>query len=334
MEAKAWPEKFDVIVSNPPYSKQLHLRFLLKATELNKGEILFVHPSFWLVDQRVRPNKKWRDIKTGLSPFIKSIEIFNGNPVFGIGLFYPCVITHLGHVPSDTTIQYRNRINGIEARLTKEEFEALTIFGPVPEYFSFREKITNWLENNPSLQDYPRFRYLNGRGGEKIWRSMGKPLEEDTMVEFTQLHGHSENSYTIFSQKKGNVGTDNMVEFTWINGNHDDISHSVMWKPDFFTWFGRNTAPKQKPFTECKYAFCFMMPQGQAENLIKFLKTDFARTCLALNKYDAKIESWYFSQIPLLDLKKEWTDSDLYALFNISSAEQNFIKKIIPPYYD
>ena len=43
--------KFDVIIGNPPYEKQLHMKIMLKMTELKPDIISMVVPAPWLTQQ-------------------------------------------------------------------------------------------------------------------------------------------------------------------------------------------------------------------------------------------------------------------------------------------
>ena len=48
--------KFDVVVGNPPYFKNLHLDFLKIAYNISKRFIIWVHPSAWIIDEREKNN--------------------------------------------------------------------------------------------------------------------------------------------------------------------------------------------------------------------------------------------------------------------------------------
>jgi hypothetical protein len=85
----------DVTFSNPPYTQSLDLRIILTLKEAGfLKKLICVHPSNWLV----RPsyglsNTVLRKFKTISNDYIESIEMFNGNIVFGIKLFVPCIIS-------------------------------------------------------------------------------------------------------------------------------------------------------------------------------------------------------------------------------------------------
>jgi len=84
-------EKVDLLIGNPPYNGNIDLKLIQKFKHLTE-KILVVHPSTWLIDLKGK-SKLYNDFKKDLN--LKSVEMFNGNPVFGIGLFVPCVITHI-----------------------------------------------------------------------------------------------------------------------------------------------------------------------------------------------------------------------------------------------
>lgn len=78
-------------IGNPPYNSGIDLKFLkLAIEELKSDKVVFVHPSTYLLDRKGKNN--FNEIKELLDNKLVSVKLFNGNPLFGIGLFVPCVI--------------------------------------------------------------------------------------------------------------------------------------------------------------------------------------------------------------------------------------------------
>ena len=67
--------------------------------------------------------------------------------------------------------------------------------------------------------------------------------------------------------------------------------------------------------------------KSSAKNMLKFLKTDFARFLLGLRKNTQNINRKTFSWIPLMNPKKLWTDEMLFKYFGINQEEKKYIKK-------
>jgi hypothetical protein len=83
--------KFDILVGNPPYNSGVDLKFLTLAIEkLDVKHLLYVHPSTYLITRK--DTARYSDVKNLLNNKLKTAKIFNGNPVFNISLFLPCVI--------------------------------------------------------------------------------------------------------------------------------------------------------------------------------------------------------------------------------------------------
>ena len=82
--------KFDVIIGNPPYLKNIHLEFVLKSLELS-SEVRLIHPAGWLF----RNSKKEEvELKKALRGRVKRITLLNGNATFvGAEFGCPLVIT-------------------------------------------------------------------------------------------------------------------------------------------------------------------------------------------------------------------------------------------------
>lgn len=65
----------------------------------------------------------------------------------------------------------------------------------------------------------------------------------------------------------------------------------------------------------------------EAENLISYLKTDFARYFLGLRKMTQHIPKDRWNWVPYVDTTKSWNDEELFLLFKLSKEEQLHIQK-------
>lgn len=292
-----WPEKFDIIVSNPPYSKNLHLKFLDKCIDICDGEIVFVNPAIQYVDNK-KENLLRQSILKRTEPIIKEIVFFNGNPIFNIGLFIPCSVTVTDKKSKNKNFRFLDKINKQNLILDKKEINNLSLFGFRKEFISIRDKIKS----------------QNG----------GKLNSILTVIGFKGDQSHKKvlkNSDSFF------------VEFTHIRGNIDLNSETNILKDEFFTLFRRDkqilkgTNPEYNIFAEFE-------TQEEAQNFLDFGKSNFLRICLSLFKTGSTLDTQIFKHIPLVDFTRSWTDEQLYEHFGITEEEQNFIKEVIPPYYE
>lgn len=69
----------------------------------------------------------------------------------------------------------------------------------------------------------------------------------------------------------------------------------------------------------------------EAENLIKYLKTNFVRFLVGLVSTTQHISKNSFSFVPQQDFTEPWTDEKLYAKYGITKPEQKFIESLIKP---
>lgn len=149
METK-WPEKFDIVVANPPYSKKLDLKFLDKAFDVAKEEIVFVHPSTMFVERK-KAIKMFGELRNKIKDSLLSLTLFNGNGIFGIGLYSPCSITHINKHDTCDTFKFVDEINKSSIDLVKNDIENLSLFGYNKNFISLENKIkpsNNLLSNS------------------------------------------------------------------------------------------------------------------------------------------------------------------------------------------
>ena len=182
-----WPEKFDIIVANPPYSKKLDLKFLDKCYDLVNDEIVFVHPATLFIE-RSGNLKIYEHILEKIKSTIKSITIFNGNAAFNIGIFSPCSITHLSKINKGDKFFLKDIMNHNEVYLDKNKIKDISYFGYNENFISLDKKIkpVNNLGTkrigNPSKYTFNiQFSNISGhiRVGERTsWLDMDSPLTQ------------------------------------------------------------------------------------------------------------------------------------------------------------
>lgn len=141
-------KKFTV-VSNPPFLKDLHLSFLQKCVSF-ANEIVMVHPSTWLIQEKDFTSKgvQYQKMRALISDSAVSFTLVNGNYLFKIGLFVPCVITHLkegANTGTFTVVDINNK------KHIYQNIDNINQHGSNKEYFSLKKKILSFP--GKTLQD-------------------------------------------------------------------------------------------------------------------------------------------------------------------------------------
>jgi len=297
-----WPDKFDIVIANPPYSARLDLKFLKKASEICDGEIVFVHPSTYVVDRK-KITSIFQEGRDMVKERLTSLELFNGNGLFNIELQVPCSITHLGpSQKSKNTFELINRFDNSVKVLSKDDIENLSVFGYDENYISIFKKVLSQISTNGHLEDFGTV------NGNKV-KNKELTNSESYFVEFSRIMGRAEKGENL-------------------------LANSPLYKKDFFTAISKNKLEVKNGTTpEYDIWFEFTTPE-EANNFLKYLQTDFFRMCLALSKISQQLARRELTKTPWMDFTQEWTDEKLYAHFSITEEEQAFIKEVIPPYYD
>lgn len=138
--------KFDLAFSNPPYNRSIDIK-ILKEVQPICDEMVIVHPSTWCIDLKGKTNL-FNDFRTQINGKVKSVELFNGNPIFNIGLNVPTMITHI-----------KGTHKGIcDVKFFEEEFKVKSIFDVTKfgaEWFTivkpFKETIEKWISTNSDV---------------------------------------------------------------------------------------------------------------------------------------------------------------------------------------
>jgi hypothetical protein len=136
--------QFDLVLTNPPYNGNIDLKILQEVRKI-ANEIICVHPSTWVIDLKGKA-KLYKDFKEDLK--LKSVELFNGNPVFNIGLFVPCMITHI-----DNNYKGNINVNFFDDKYKVTSIDDITKFGKDWTYIvkPFMQTIETYIQSNGSI---------------------------------------------------------------------------------------------------------------------------------------------------------------------------------------
>ncbi len=99
---------FSATIGNPPYLKNLHLEFLLKALQTS-DHVQLIHPAGWLFRETKSIE---RQVKNSLKGRVKKLVLFNGNFTFK-GTEFACPLVRTYAVKSHTgPIEVESKITG------------------------------------------------------------------------------------------------------------------------------------------------------------------------------------------------------------------------------
>lgn len=89
-----------------------------------------------------------------------------------------------------------------------------------------------------------------------------------------------------------------------------------------------------KPRDVCTFSYFLAGPfksEIETENVISYLKTKFVRFLILQAVTSINLSKDKFQFVPMQDFSKSWTDEELYAKYNLSQEEIDFIESMIKP---
>jgi len=208
-------DNFNYVIGNPPFNQMIDMTFVQNFYHISDF-VLFVHPSTWLIDEKGK-QKKFNDTKNLIKDHLDSIELFNGNKVFGIQLFVPCVITYINKKKESNGIKCVDKINNTE--LVYDNIFQINKFSDVNVYPRLKSKIQNIskVENflkykNKESGDF--FVNTSQIRGHVDLKSDTNMLIDDfyTIITKDTLTSDKKNKHMFFSFKS-KLESDNFIKF-------------------------------------------------------------------------------------------------------------------------
>lgn len=296
-------KKFDVVLSNPPFNRGLDLKImdtLLGNATLAQSiarEFVIVHPSTWLIDLKGK-TASYTGLKNKLSKKIRSVKLFNGNPVFDIDQFVPCSITNIDISFDSEKINVEHTCKG--AAFPSEKFIVDNIF------------------------DITKF------GSDYL--TIVKPFMKKMKAEIAkQSHIWSHNIKTVVPNKS-------YCQSAAIIGNHGKDKSSLVKDDFYTLTIRGSQENKGIRMPNLNRPGNAMPTWGfdtdlERDNFLVYLNTDFARFCLACLKNNNNTSVGEMELIPWMDFTQSWDDEKLFKHFDVNQETQDYIRKFLPDYY-
>lgn len=293
---KKFKEAIDITFSNPPYNGNLDLKII---ESLNFKKLICVHPSSWLIQLKTQISD------TSGSKIYRKFRKKINNRLKKVELFNGNKIFNIG-LFVHCIISYFNF--SIENNLIEVIFE--------------KEKQKMILD---TIDDVT----IHGKN-IKIIRELFKKI-----IDFTK-NGENlkEKFHCAFTEKFTSDNDSFYVQIASMRGNCDE---EKLRQDDFFTFLQKDSFKNKgiRKSVKENTVFKFKTEQEQ-DNFINFLKTDFARLCLSLTKFNQGIGYIELSLVPWLDFSKSWTDDELFSMFGFKKGHplREYCKIFLPDYHN
>lgn len=308
----AWGiDKFDLIVMNSPYqtpsdgehnrSRPLYHLFINKAINLS-DKILSIHPSRWMgksigLDSFRSNMLKRKDIVL-IRNFSDAKSVFNKTVEIRGGVQYLLL---------DKSHNSEADFDGVKCYLDKYD-----IFVD-PVFHSILDKTLNCNLKNLSNICQSNSLFMNFNNS-----ALSATISEDTLPCYV-------------SKQKGDMMYINKDRI--MNKGRKYINSWKVFTPfasgqrEKFNFFGQKIIGK--PGEVCSNSFLTLIveSQEQANSLTSYMNTKFCNFMLSLRKNTQNMNKNTLSWIPLVPLDRQWTDSDLFSIFNLSDNEIGIINR-------
>lgn len=315
--------KFDVIIGNPPYqlsdagdstgSSPIYHKFVKQAQKMQPRYLSMIIPARWFaggkgLDSFRDEMLNDRHISRLVDHPIAS-DVFPGVKVIG-GICY-----FLWERDRESACEVTTRMSQREDTITRK-LNAYDIFVRFNKGISILEKVKS--KGLPSISDQVSrqkpfglrtFARPSGSGTVKLYanKTVGKIKKSEIPSGHPML-----NKWKVLTSRGYGEG-----------GEAREYPRMILGKPIV-----------TEPMSACTETYIVVGQydtENEAANLSTYLKTKFVRFLICLRKNTQDVNRDRFLFVPKMDMKKRWTDKELFKFFEIAEEEIEFIDTLIRP---
>jgi site-specific DNA-methyltransferase (adenine-specific) len=316
--------KFDVIIGNPPYQLNdgggagtsaipIYNKFVTQAKKLNPRYLTMIIPSRWFSGGKGLDNFRNEMLSdTSISHIVdysESIECFPGVDIAG-GVCYflwdrdnkgDCQVENIHKGKSTVSIRSLNEFDtfirdsiavSIIKKVKSQNTDSLSKIVSSRKPFGLESKQRSYKDGEIKLI---------WSGGEGVIPSSKIPSGHELIKEWKILLSKTSHDHAGQPDKDGKRRIFSRIEIL-------------------------------PPNTVCTESYLVIGPfinKEQAEKMIAYLQTKFCRFLVSTILLTQNITKDKFQFVPMPDLTEAWTDKMLYAKYNLSEDEINFIESRI-----
>lgn len=328
MPEEIFKMKFDVIISNPPYqlsdgggtgssAMPIYQYFVQCAKKLKPRYISMIIPSRWFAG-----GKGLDDFRTDMlndPHIVKMVDFANSADCFpgviiagGVNYFLwdkdytgDCTIVNKKHDYEVSSVRKLNEFN-----IFVRDNIAINIIRKV------RNKASSYFDSSVYPRNY--FGLISSEAGRT------EKLNDD--LSMLSLNGFSFISKNKINDKDGIVSKYKVIMTKAMSGGNkpsSDGDYQVV-----------SSIRILKPYEVCTETYLIIKAfddYDHAKNLCIYMKSKFFRFLLLQALTSINISKDKFCFIPIQDFSKPWTDEELYAKYNLTQEEIDFIESMIKP---
>jgi len=327
--------QFDVIIGNPPYqlsdgggegssASPLYHRFVEQARGLEPRLLTMVIPARWYSGGKGLDEFRKMMLDHGglleLHDFPETDLVFPGVTIRG-GVCY--FLASKAETTETKIVNYKkNGAPDIAVRSLR-----LGSTGVFVRYNKAISIVSKVLEKNETMFD-ARVQSRNHFGIPSNFPKFSRDQNSVHSVTLFRSRRGSTDDKRVFIAKEdiaANIASKDRLKVlvSKASPGGDDYPHAVFSEPII--------GSKNTVCTETYLIVDFPASEGEARNLIGYMKTRFFRFLVAQIKATQNISKGSFALVPVQDFSQSWTDKELYAKYNLTEEEIAFIESMIRP---
>ncbi len=347
---KLFNMKFDVIISNPPYqlnvgntsgnaskARAIYQDFISQAIKLSPRYLVMITPSRWMTRSTEGISDEWIDYMLNdnririMHDYIDSSLCFPGVDIMGGVNYFLWDRDSQGeceyylHTEQNLVLSKKGYLNASGAGVVIRDIVALKI---IDKIIATEGNYIIGENNNFSGLVSPKDFFTNKIQLTSSWTAYSKEKTSINSIKYYLNKAIHKLDYAWVKQADipKNIASIKLkkVFIPAANGSMDYVLGVPFYgEPNSVcsqTYLVIGYDPEKHIFTK-----------EQCDNIITYIKTKFFRYLVSIKKKTQNGPRGVYQFVPMQDFSKPWTDAELYAKYNLSQEEIDFIESMIKP---